>query len=103
MNRVRVCAAVLVLALLGGLEAASSAAPVGGTVVLYTSLPLEIATEFARAFMAKIPQVKLEVLRSGSTELERRIFAEMETGGIRADVLWLADAPVFIPNPAALR
>lgn len=96
MNIVRVWAAVLMLALLGGLGPAASAAPAGGTVVLYTSLPQAIATEFARAFMAKTPQVKLEVLRSGSTELERRIFAEMETGGIRADVLWLADAPVFI-------
>ncbi len=96
MNIVRVWAAMLMLALLGGLGPAASAAPAGGTVVLYTSLPQAIATEFARAFMAKTPQVKLEVLRSGSTELERRIFAEMETGGIRADVLWLADAPVFI-------
>lgn len=96
MNILRVWAMVLVLALLGGLRPAASAAPAGGTVVLYTSLPQEIATGFAKAFMAKIPQVKLEVLRSGSTELERRIFAEMETGGIRADVLWLADAPVFI-------
>ncbi|MDR7427006.1 MAG: ABC transporter substrate-binding protein [Armatimonadota bacterium] len=94
MNIVRVWA--MVLALLGGLGSTTSAAPPGGTVVLYTSLPQEIATNFARAFMAKVPQVKLEVLRSGSTELERRIFAEMETGGIRADVLWLADAPVFI-------
>lgn len=96
MNAVRVWAMVLALALLGGLGPAASGAPVGGTVVLYTSLPQQIATDFARAFMAKFPQVKLEVLRSGSTELERRIFAEMETGGIRADVLWLADAPVFI-------
>ncbi|MDQ7851274.1 MAG: ABC transporter substrate-binding protein [Armatimonadota bacterium] len=96
MNTVRVWAMVLALALLGRLGSAASGAPVGGTVVLYTSLPQQIATDFARAFMAKFPQIKLEVLRSGSTELERRIFAEMETGGIRADVLWLADAPVFI-------
>lgn len=67
-----------------------------GTVVLYTSVPQELATEFAQAFMKRHPQIKLEVLRSGSTEIERRIFAEMETGGIRADLLWLADAPAFI-------
>lgn len=81
------------LAPAGGAQAAPAA---GGTVVLYTSLPQEIATSFARAFMARYPQVRLEVLRSGSTELERRIFAELETGGIRADLLWLADAPVFL-------
>ncbi len=67
-----------------------------GTVVLYTSVPQELATEFAQAFMRRHPQIKLEVLRSGSTEIERRIFAEIETGGIRADLLWLADAPAFI-------
>jgi len=78
------------------LPAASAGPAVSGTVVLYTSLPQQIATDFARAFTARFPQVKLDVLRSGSTELERRIFAEMEVGGIRADVLWLADAPVFI-------
>jgi len=96
MSILRVCAMLLALVLLGSLGPAALAAPAVGTVVLYTSLPQEIATDFARAFMANVPQIKLEVLRSGSTELERRIFAEMETGGIRADVLWLADAPVFI-------
>jgi iron(III) transport system substrate-binding protein len=67
-----------------------------GTVVLYTSVPQELATEFGRAFMRKYPQIKLEILRSGSTEIEKRIYAELETGGIRADLLWLADAPIFI-------
>jgi iron(III) transport system substrate-binding protein len=67
-----------------------------GTIVLYTSVPQELATEFSQAFMKKHPQIKLEVLRSGSTEIEKRLYAEMETGGIRADLLWLADAPIFI-------
>lgn len=88
-------APVVVLLLLAPLSAAGAPA-VGGTVVLYTSIPQENATGFAKSFMTKYPQVKLELLRSGSTELERRIFAEIEAGGIRADLLWMADAPVFL-------
>lgn len=95
MRFVRLGAGLLAVLLLLPLLPAS-AAPAGGTVVLYTSLPQQIATDFSKAFMAKYPQVKLEVLRSGSTEIERRIYAEMETGGIRADVLWMADAPIFL-------
>lgn len=96
MSLVRLGAGVLAVLLLLPLLPVASAAPAGGTVVLYTSLPQAIATDFAKAFMAKYPQVKLEVLRSGSTEIERRIYAEIETGGIRADVLWMADAPIFL-------
>lgn len=85
----------LVAAMLAPLTVQAAPAPTG-TVVLYTSLPQDIATQFARTFMERNPQVRLEVLRAGSTDIERRIFAEMETGGIRADVLWMADAPIFL-------
>lgn len=92
---------LLIPVLLIGCLAVPAVPPVGaqqasGTVVLYTSVPQELATEFGQAFMRRHSQIKLEVLRSGSTEIERRIFAEIETGGIRADLLWLADAPAFI-------
>lgn len=91
-----IAVAMLVVCLAGGAVAPARAQQPSATVVLYTSVPQELATEFGRAFMQKYPQIKLEILRSGSTEIERRIFAEVETGGIRADVLWLADAPIFI-------
>ncbi|MGQ0570768.1 MAG: ABC transporter substrate-binding protein [Armatimonadota bacterium] len=86
----------LVVCLAGTAVPPAGAQQASGTIVLYTSIPQELATEFSRAFARKHPQIKLEILRSGSTEIEKRIFAEMETGGIRADLLWLADAPVFI-------
>lgn len=96
MNMLRVYVAAIIVAVAAQLMPVLAAPAASGTVVLYTSLPQEIATDFAKAFMTKYPQVKLELLRSGSTEIERRIFAEIETGGIRADVLWMADAPVFL-------
>jgi iron(III) transport system substrate-binding protein len=87
---------LLIAAMAISLVPPAGAQQASGTIVLYTSVPQEMATEFGKAFMLRYPQIKLEILRSGSTEIEKRIFAELETGGIRADLLWLADAPVFI-------
>ena len=64
-------------------------------VLLYTSVPQELATQFTEAFMKKRPDIRVEVYRAGSTEVGAKIAAEREVGGIRADLLWLADAPVY--------
>lgn len=64
-------------------------------VLLYTSVPQQLATQFAEAFMKKRPDIKVEIFRSGSTEVGAKLAAEREVGGIRADLLWLADAPVY--------
>jgi iron(III) transport system substrate-binding protein len=64
-------------------------------VLLYTSVPQELATQFAGAFMKKRPDIKVEIYRAGSTEVGAKIAAEREVGGIRADLLWLADAPIY--------
>src|SRR5437773_3299688 len=64
-------------------------------VVLYTSVPQELATQFADAFMKKRPDIRVEIYRAGSTEVGAKIAAEREVGGIRADLLWLADAPIY--------
>jgi len=64
-------------------------------VLLYTSVPQQLATQFADAFMKKRPDIKVEIYRAGSTEVGAKIAAEREVGGIRADLLWLADAPVY--------
>ena len=66
-----------------------------GRVLLYTSVPQQLATQFADAFMKQRPDVKVEIYRAGSTEVGAKIAAEREVGGIRADLLWLADAPVY--------
>jgi iron(III) transport system substrate-binding protein len=64
-------------------------------VLLYTSVPQELATQFADAFMKKRPDIKVEIYRAGSTEIGAKLAAEREVGGIRADLLWLADAPIY--------
>jgi iron(III) transport system substrate-binding protein len=64
-------------------------------VLLYTSVPQQLATQFAEAFMKKRPDIKVEIFRSGSTEVGAKMAAEREVGGIRADLLWLADAPIY--------
>jgi iron(III) transport system substrate-binding protein len=64
-------------------------------VLLYTSVPQELATQFVDAFMKKRPDIKVEIYRAGSTEVGAKIAAEREVGGIRADLLWLADAPIY--------
>ena len=45
--------------------------------------------------MKKRPDIKVEIFRSGSTEIGAKLAAEREVGGIRADLLWLADAPIY--------
>lgn len=64
-------------------------------VLLYTSVPQGLATQFAEAFMKKRPDIKVENYRAGSTEVGAKLAAERNVGGIRADLLWLADAPVY--------
>jgi iron(III) transport system substrate-binding protein len=66
-----------------------------GRVLLYTSVPQQLATQFVDAFMKKRPEVQVEIFRSGSTEIGAKLAAEREVGGIRADLLWLADAPIY--------
>jgi iron(III) transport system substrate-binding protein len=90
----------LALIAIGGMIALNAAmvfaqAKAPGRVLLYTSVPQALATQFADAFMKKRPDVKVEIYRAGSTEVGAKIAAEREVGGIRADLLWLADAPIY--------
>jgi iron(III) transport system substrate-binding protein len=64
-------------------------------VLLYTSIPQELATQFADEFVKKRPDIKVEIYRAGSTEVGAKLAAEREVGGVRADLLWLADAPIY--------
>ena len=47
-------------------------------VLLYTSVPQQLATQFAGAFMKKRPDIKVEIYRAGSTEVGAKIAAERE-------------------------
>src|SRR5438132_10624285 len=56
------------------------------SVLLYTSVPQELATQVADAFTKKRPDIKVEIYRAGSTEVGAKLAAEREVGGIRADL-----------------
>lgn len=63
-----------------------------GTLVLYTSQPERDARETIAAFNKVHPNVKVEVFRSGTTEVMSRLRTEFSAGAPRADVLLIADA-----------
>lgn len=63
-----------------------------GTLTLYTSQPERDARETIAAFNKRHPQVKVEVFRSGTTEVMNRLRTEISAGAPRADVLLIADA-----------
>lgn len=65
---------------------------VSGSLVLYTSQPERDARETIAAFNAKYPAVKVEVFRSGTTEVMNRLRTEFAAGAPRPDVLLIADA-----------
>ena len=94
LRRFPLCAA-LMAGILALISQAPAQAQTPSRVLLYTSVPQELATQFADAFMKKRPDIKVEIYRAGSTEVGAKLAAEREVGGIRADLLWLADAPVY--------
>lgn len=65
---------------------------VSGNLSLYTSQPERDARETIAAFNARYPDVKVNVFRSGTTEVMNRLRTEMAAGSPRADVLLIADA-----------
>lgn len=71
------------------------------TITVYTSEPEEKVDEINAAFEAANPDVKVEVYRAGTGDLNARIAAEKESGSIEADVLWAADAATFETYKAA--
>ena len=63
----------LALAFTVGARDALAQARAKGKVLLYTSVPQQLATAFTEAFMKKLPEVQVEVYRAGSTEVGRKI------------------------------
>lgn len=70
----------------------SSALHAETTLMLYTSQSPEVAQQTVDAFMAKHPDIKVEWTRNGTSQLMNIMTAEREAGGIKADILLIADA-----------
>ena len=96
----KVYAAILAVVVVGAVAAGAffllqPRREVRGVVNLYTSVPMATATAIVKDFQAAYPEAKVELFRSGSTEVMAKIWAEKEAGSIKADVLWIADASVY--------
>ncbi len=67
-----------------------------GTVNFYSSMVLDVVEPIIEEFHARHPDIRVDLLYSGSVELEQRIFAEIEAGNLRADVIWAANPALFL-------
>lgn len=83
--------AALAIGGLGGALAQPS-----GTLALYTSMQVDVVEDIIAAFEAAHPGVRVDLLYSGSVELEQRVYAERDAGAIRADVIWAANPAFFL-------
>ncbi|WP_048811164.1 ABC transporter substrate-binding protein [Thermococcus gammatolerans] len=77
---------------------------ISGTIYFYTSIPKDIAVKIADEFQKKYPNVKVEVYRSGASKVMTKLNAEIESGKIIADVVWLADPgnTIYLKNKGVL-
>ena len=84
-------------------------APDSGVVVLYTSMPAEVVDRLEGVIERRFPDlegnywvpvesegISLTVVRGRTADIEQRIAGEIAAGGIRADLIWLAE-----PSPYA--
>jgi len=61
------------------------------SITIYTSVPTKIMTKIEKAFEAGYGDIDLNVFRSGTGKIAAKIAAEREAGGVKADIIWLAD------------
>lgn len=88
MNRILV-AALAAIGLSGPAIAQSD--DVSGRLVVYTSQPNEDAQRTVDAFNAAYPNVEVEWIRDGTTQVMARLEAEFAAGNPQPDVLLIAD------------
>src|SRR5947209_1823488 len=69
----------------------AAAKPAAGTITVYGALTTENGEAFAKAFQAASPGNNVQVVAAGSGALMSRIVAEQKAGGVKADVILLAD------------
>jgi iron(III) transport system substrate-binding protein len=86
-------AGLLVAAALVGAAAPGTAlAEPAGTITVYTSQPNDQMQKVVEAFSKDFPKVKVELFRSGTTEVMSKLAAEFAAGQSPADVVLIADA-----------
>lgn len=73
-----------------------AAAKPAGDVKFYSSMVLKVVEPIIAEFHKRHPGIKIDLLYSGSVKLEQRIFAELEAGDLKADVIWAANPALFL-------
>ena len=71
--------------------AETAAGAVDGQVTVYTSVTQDTVDAVLGALAEQQPDLRVEVLRAPTGELDARIASELRSGGIGADVLWVTD------------
>jgi len=82
-----------VASLVGGLVLAAAAVSArADTLMVYTSQPVDQMTSVIELFNKTSPDTKVELFRSGTTEIMNKLQAELAAGQPRADILLIADS-----------
>lgn len=81
------CAALISTLALIGVGASAQA----GNLLVYTSQPSDQMAEVIKAFNAVHPDIKVDLFRSGTTEVMNKLQAEFAAGAPQADVIMIAD------------
>jgi iron(III) transport system substrate-binding protein len=91
--RWRRAAAVAALGIAAAVPAAAqdSGAKAGGAVTIYTSVPEDLMNAVAQRFGKDRPGYSAKVYRAGTPDIIAKLEAESKSGGIRADVVWVAE------------
>ncbi len=84
-------AGLLAAGAVAGAVTSARAAP-SGRLVLYTSQPSDQMAKVVEAFRKTYPDVRVELFRSGTTEVMNKLQAEFTAGRPQADVVLIADA-----------
>jgi iron(III) transport system substrate-binding protein len=71
---------------------AEAAGQPSGTIMVYTSQPSAQISKAVDAFRKTYPNVRVELYRSGTTEVMNKLQAEFAAGRPQADVVLIADA-----------
>src|SRR5215510_14367780 len=86
-----VLAALLVAGMAAGVVSTAPAAP-SGRLMVYTSQPSDQMAKVVEAFRKTHPDIRVELFRSGTTEVMNKLQAELAAGRPQADVVLIADA-----------
>lgn len=87
---------LLALTAAAALPMAPARAQPSGTVRFYSSMVLTVVEPIIAEFHRRHPGIRIDLLYSGSVQLEQRIFAELDAGDLQADVIWAANPALFL-------